>query len=1021
MAKQGEGTVSTRLVEVEVETLILQKVEEVSSSIDSAKHVDQVICALHSLAVLFFQIDSSIILGAIDPQYSSRVLDVKVPTDSERDEWRHVFYHGAAFPAMSRMLIYNVTSHWLSSFPLPARKQVYDSFFVEGPPTEIMQTLVPALKQNGSIDKFKLKTIHSNVERLLVLCLLEKEGVQLMVSEFDLPYSGVRNLGEVLKADRSLSISRVAQLLASIPDKATFEALPSLSSYSFVRCIIIQLLDGSEKRALELYDRVDTPDVTTMEGGLFFVGETFSRICRRGSADILADEMIPRILDIVQSCLSSKSYSAITTVFEKSSRSMFWLRIVEAIKDRYAMERLSEVLLRQLSTKNISDVEAYWTLWLLFNRCFKLENTMRAMFVEKFLICKIFPVCCLRWIIQFSILEHAPDDDACSTSPKNKRFFDVVQRLVTVWSKHDFVQSARVEQQAYITAAVGLCLEKMTNEELEKAPEVLSSILQGVSCRLESPIHLIRKMGCSIALAFSRVVDPAKPLYLDDICCENIDWEFGLISLTKKQEAHGISIDNAELKISQSDRGHSYFDKKQKNVKDKGSQSKIKILEVRKNVSDKSIDPALLKSVHEDDEEVSDDESKHSEASSDSSLQPYDLSDDDTDLQKRFSQLADVSAALRKPDDPDGIERALEVAEKLIRASPDELHHSSGDLAQALVHVRCTDAAIEGQEDSSEEKRQRALVALIVTCPFESLDVLTKLLYSPNVDVSQRILIIDIMTEAAQELADATFITMIGQSRSLISSIQENQPWFVPSRIGPHGAGPWKEVEEVGVLSWSHRYERVLPSRPGQVKKGKSRRWSLGKTRESQPDHTKNKFPLYAAAFMLPAIQGYDKRRHGLDLLNRDFIVLGKLIHMLGVCMNCIAMHPEASALASHLLDMLRSRHVAHHAEAYVRSSALFAASSILKALHPSYVASALIEGNDEISNGLEWIRIWALKIAESDPDTECATMAMRCLQLHSEMALQTSRSLETAQSFRSKVSISPSMIKDIIIPSSNR
>lgn len=253
------------------------------------------------------------------------------------------------------------------------------------------------------------------------------------------------------------------------------------------------------------------------------------------------------------------------------------------------------------------------------------------------------------------------------------------------------------------------------------------------------------------------------------------------------------------------------------------------------------------------------------------------------------------------------IERALDVAEKLIRASPDELHHSSGDLAQALVHVRCTDAAIEGHEDSAEERRQRALVALVVTCPFESLDVLTKLLYSSNVDVSQRLLTIDVMTEAAQELANTTFITT-GQSRSLISPVASNRPWFVPSRSGPHGAGPWKEVEEDGVLSWSHRYERILPSRPGQLKKGKSRRWSLGKTRESQQEHTKNKFPLYAAAFMLPAMQGYDKRRHGVDLLNKDFIVLGKLIHMLGVCMNCIAMHPEASVLAFHLLDMLRSR-----------------------------------------------------------------------------------------------------------------
>ena len=72
---------------------------------------------------------------------------------------------------------------------------------------------------------------------------------------------------------------------------------------------------------------------------------------------------------------------------------------------------------------------------------------------------------------------------------------------------------------------------------------------------------------------------------------------------------------------------------------------------------------------------------------------------------------------------------------------------------------------------------------------------------------------------------------------------------------------------------------------------------------------SQNKFPQYAAAFMLPSMQGFDKKRQGVDLLGRDFIVLGKLIHMLGVCVKCAAMHPKASALALPLMDMLSSRY----------------------------------------------------------------------------------------------------------------
>uniref|UniRef100_R7W2B5 Tyrosine/DOPA decarboxylase 5 n=1 Tax=Aegilops tauschii TaxID=37682 RepID=R7W2B5_AEGTA len=109
----------------------------------------------------------------------------------------------------------------------------------------------------------------------------------------------------------------------------------------------------------------------------------------------------------------------------------------------------------------------------------------------------------------------------------------------------------------------------------------------------------------------------------------------------------------------------------------------------------------------------------------DPSLEPYDLSDDDTNLQKNFTHLSDLAAALRKHDHRDGVESALSSAEKLVRASPDELCHCSGDLVQAGVHVPCFRVKVEGEEDSPEENRQKALVALLMnnqpgTDPFQS-------------------------------------------------------------------------------------------------------------------------------------------------------------------------------------------------------------------------------------------------------------------------------------------------------------
>ncbi|KAJ3696918.1 hypothetical protein LUZ61_000623 [Rhynchospora tenuis] len=979
-----------------LENLPLQKVAEVSSAIDAAKHVDEVICALHSLAALIFPVDSSLISGAVDQRLKDQILSVKCAADAERVSFRNNFYHGPAFPTMARLLLFEVAPNWLAQFSKSVRSQIYDSFFLEGPSIGVLEELIPILNKKGSDKDPVHDKICSTVERLLVLYCLKKEGIRRMVIEFDLVE---KQEGFIVKEDDKSSVSRVAQLLASIPDKIRPQASSKLSSFLFFREATIQLIVGADEKLMRLSSECDAIEKDSPQNyAIFFVGETFSRIIRRGSTDIVVSEMVPRIYDLVKSLLSCNSSASVPSVMESTPKFWLWLYLVETMRDQYSIERLAEGILHQLASRGVTDIEAYWILWLLFNRSYSQIATIKAMFVDKFILWKVFPVSCLRWILQYSVFEVAPIIEGEIKWRKPPHFVDTLLHLVSIWSKREFVQSSSMEQQAYLTAAVGLCLEKMSKQELETAKDVLSLILQGVSCRLESPIDLVRRMASAIALTFSKAVDPKNPLYLDDNHSDVVDWEFEV--LTQK-------------KVIKTTSSRKQFINKPKTPLPEKRRETLENKEIQKSI--------LIEEIS--DKGVEDEEKDHdSDSSSDSSLEPYDLSDDDSDLNKPFTQLVDIVAALRKPDDPDGVERALDATEKLVRASPDELRHNSSDIVRALVHIRCADVAAEGEEEPSEEKRHKALVSLLVTCPFETLDVVTKLLYSSSVDISQRILIIDVMTEAALELSETKIITKEQQRKgNLITST--SQPWFRPGDRGPVGAGPWREVSGPGtsmLQNWSHQYERDLPSRPGQRKLGRTRKWSVANSKVLQQEWSKNRFPLYAAAFMLPAMQGFDKKRHGVDLLNRDFVVLGKLIYMLGVCMKCMAMHPEASALAPALLDMIRSRDVSHHPEAYVRRSVLFAASCILVALHPSYVASALIEGNQDISTGLEWIRMYSLHLAESDSDTECASMAMNCLQLHSEIALETSRALETADRMKTQSRTLPSKPDNIIIPFAN-
>lgn len=179
------------------------------------------------------------------------------------------------------------------------------------------------------------------------------------------------------------------------------------------------------------------------------------------------------------------------------------------------------------------------------------------------------------------------------------------------------------------------------------------------SGRLESPNHSVRKMASSVALVLSKIIDAKNPLYLDDSCSgDTIDWDFGF-TVPKKGNLAASNcgekgVEETKLStLSGPERDSDSPSNKERTISVKG---KKKLLDFNVLDPDEIIDPASLNLESDVDQEDDDDSaSENSYSSNDSSLQPYDLSDDDSDLKRNFSQLADVIAALRKSDDADGV------------------------------------------------------------------------------------------------------------------------------------------------------------------------------------------------------------------------------------------------------------------------------------------------------------------------------------------------------------------------------
>jgi len=76
--------------------------------------------------------------------------------------------------------------------------------------------------------------------RLLVLCLLENKGVVQLAREF----GGSSKLRNVTDVHTKMDVSRVAQIVASIPDKARMNSSTSLSSQYPPFLFLVEIVCG---------------------------------------------------------------------------------------------------------------------------------------------------------------------------------------------------------------------------------------------------------------------------------------------------------------------------------------------------------------------------------------------------------------------------------------------------------------------------------------------------------------------------------------------------------------------------------------------------------------------------------------------------------------------------------------------------------------------------------------------------------------------------------------------------------
>ncbi|XP_039472802.1 telomere length regulation protein TEL2 homolog isoform X2 [Oreochromis aureus] len=330
-----------------------------------------------------------------------------------------------------------------------------------------------------------------------------------------------------------------------------------------------------------------------------------------------------------------------------------------------------------------------------------------------------------------------------------------------------------------------------------------------------------------------------------------------------------------------------------------------------------------------------------SDLDSDDELTPYDMSGDQ-EISKASPPhyLRDCLEILISSEDPVRVELALQAAESLVRKNSFAAREISVQMSKVLLHM----------DDKYNINgflylRQATMVALTVADCIPVTHYLTTEFYSLNYSLRQRLDILEVLALAAQELSKP----VTEKKAASISSATTAELTPYPGDSPVH----WRNVVEKRIQSKTKRLTK--------------------KAAQPVTKATPNRYAPVAGHFFFPLLKNYDKPQVTFDLLGSDHLVLGRLIHTLGLFMHLAVNAPIAAQMGCALLDFVWA--VRYHADQMVRRGVLFAVCSVFLSM-PSQ--NLLVDISDQLFE----TRSWLADVAEGDPDADCRSLAVQSLVL---------------------------------------
>ncbi|XP_075574310.1 telomere length regulation protein TEL2 homolog isoform X2 [Pelecanus crispus] len=468
----------------------------------------------------------------------------------------------------------------------------------------------------------------------------------------------------------------------------------------------------------------------SLRGGLdcsiSFVSHVLGKVCVHGRQKEILNVLVPRLMDLTKSdCIWQR---------------ICW-RLVECVPDRC----MEAVVLGFVQRAPGADILSR----LLGNLVVKNKKAQFVVTQKVLLLQYCHTTAVLQNLLGYLSLD----------SLRRALLIKVLQELLETWGSSSAVKHSPPEQQQYISKAILICLSHLKEPEIKSCrQELLTSMMEGVKCHLDSNVPQIRRLGMIVAESICSKINTDGPVL-----------KFQYEEDDEARELKSLLVQTPPFCVVPS-------------LSDDENEKADAVLPLVLE-SNKKSHPAAPVMLDESDAELD----------SDDDLIPYDMSEDKELKTKAPVYIRDCIEVLTGSEDVDKWEATVKALESLVRKNPSATREVSVELVKILLHLE-EKTCIEG----FVELRQRAQVAVLTTDPIPVAKYLTSQFYSLNYSLRQRMDILDILVLSAKELSYPKFYGNTKHSGAQKPCLQ-----LLP---GSDSSKDWRRIVDQRIKSKTRRF-----------------------------------------------------------------------------------------------------------------------------------------------------------------------------------------------------------------------